>query len=132
MKFGTVGAVAFEARGNLAAATSTGGLTNKMPGRIGDSPLIGAGTYAENGVVAVSATGSGEMFMRILASYDIAARMRYAREPAQKAPRRRSNVSAKSTDPVALSSLTAPASPASRSRPRACTAAMPMARRSRS
>ena len=85
MKFGTVGAVAVDARGNLAAATSTGGLTNKMPGRIGDSPLIGAGTYAENGVVAVSATGSGEMFMRTLASYDIAARMRYAREPAQKA-----------------------------------------------
>jgi L-asparaginase / beta-aspartyl-peptidase len=75
MKFGTVGDVAFEARGNLAAATSTGGLTNK-PGRIGGSPLIGAGTYAENGVLAVSATGSGEMFMRTLASYDIAARMR--------------------------------------------------------
>jgi L-asparaginase / beta-aspartyl-peptidase len=85
MNYGTVGAVAIDARGNLAAATSTGGLTNKLPGRIGDSPLIGAGTYAENGVVAVSATGSGEMFIRTLASYDIAARMRHAGEPAQNA-----------------------------------------------
>lgn len=76
-KFGTVGAVALDAKGNLAAATSTGGMTNKMPGRIGDSPIIGAGTYAENGVVAVSATGSGEMFMRSVGAYDIAAQMKY-------------------------------------------------------
>ena len=64
-KFGTVGAVALDSHGNLAAATTTGGMTNKMPGRIGDSPIIGAGTYAENGVVAVSATGSGEMFIAL-------------------------------------------------------------------
>ncbi len=78
-KFGTVGAVARDAKGNLAAATSTGGLTNKMPGRIGDSPVIGAGTYAENGVVAVSATGSGEMFMRSVGAYDIAAQIKYGK-----------------------------------------------------
>lgn len=78
-KFGTVGAVARDSRGNLAAATSTGGLTNKMPGRIGDSPLIGAGTYAENNVIAVSATGSGEMFIRTVASHDIAAQVKYAK-----------------------------------------------------
>lgn len=82
-KFGTVGAVAIDRRGDLAAATSTGGMTNKLPGRIGDSPLIGAGTYAENGVVAVSATGSGEMFIRTSGSYDIAARIRYAGQGAQ-------------------------------------------------
>jgi L-asparaginase / beta-aspartyl-peptidase len=78
-KFGTVGAVARDIRGNLAAATSTGGLTNKMPGRIGDSPVIGAGTYAENGVAAVSATGSGEMFMRSVGAYDIAAQIKYGK-----------------------------------------------------
>ncbi len=78
-KYGTVGAVARDSKGNLAAATSTGGLTNKAPGRIGDSPLIGAGTYAENGVAAISATGSGEMFMRSVGSYDIAAQMKYGK-----------------------------------------------------
>src|SRR5579863_8278658 len=61
---GTVGAVACDAKGNLAAATSTGGMTNKRPGRVGDSPIIGAGTYAKNGVCAVSATGHGEYFIR--------------------------------------------------------------------
>ena len=76
-KFGTVGAVALDAFGNLAAGTSTGGLTNKRWGRIGDSPLIGAGTYADNGTVAVSGTGTGEFFMRGLVAYDIAARVRY-------------------------------------------------------
>lgn len=76
-KFGTVGAVALDALGNLAAGTSTGGLTNKRWGRIGDSPLIGAGTYADNGTVAVSGTGTGEFFMRGLVAYDIAARVRY-------------------------------------------------------
>lgn len=75
-KFGTVGAVARDRTGRLAAATSTGGLTNKFYGRVGDSPIIGAGTYAD-GHVAVSGTGVGEFFMRGLLAYDIAARMKY-------------------------------------------------------
>jgi L-asparaginase / beta-aspartyl-peptidase len=77
-KLGTVGAVALDARGNLAAATSTGGMTNKRPGRVGDSPVIGAGTYADNRTAAVSCTGTGEMFIRTAAAYDICARMAYA------------------------------------------------------
>lgn len=76
-KFGTVGAVALDKHGNLAAATSTGGMTNKMPGRVGDSPIIGAGCYANNANVAVSCTGTGEVFMKTLAAYDIAALMEY-------------------------------------------------------
>lgn len=76
-KFGTVGAVALDRAGNLAAATSTGGLTNKRFGRVGDSPIVGAGTWAENESVAVSATGTGEMFIRGVAAYDIAARVKY-------------------------------------------------------
>lgn len=76
-KFGTVGAVALDKQGNLAAATSTGGMTNKLPGRVGDSPLPGAGCYANNANVAVSCTGTGEVFMRTLAAYDIAALMEY-------------------------------------------------------
>lgn len=76
-KLGTVGAVALDAHGNLAAATSTGGMTNKRPGRVGDTPLIGAGTYADNRTAAVSCTGTGEMFMRTVAAYDICARMAY-------------------------------------------------------
>lgn len=76
-KFGTVGAVALDSFGNLAAATSTGGLTNKLYGRIGDSPIIGAGTYADNATAAVSGTGVGEYFIRGLIAYDIAARMKY-------------------------------------------------------
>jgi L-asparaginase / beta-aspartyl-peptidase len=76
-KFGTVGAVALDARGHLAAATSTGGMTNKRPGRVGDSPLIGAGTYADDRTAAVSCTGSGEMFIRSCAAYDVCARMAY-------------------------------------------------------
>ena len=75
-KMGTVGAVAVDASGNLAAATSTGGVTNKRVGRVGDSPLIGAGCYA-NGTAAVSCTGSGEMFMRLLVAYDICALKEY-------------------------------------------------------
>ncbi|QUG76511.1 beta-aspartyl-peptidase [Erwinia sp. E602] len=75
-KFGTVGAVALDAAGHLAAATSTGGMTNKQPGRIGDSPLPGAGCYASDGV-AVSCTGTGEVFIRTLAAYDLDAQMRY-------------------------------------------------------
>lgn len=68
---GTVGAVALDAAGNLAAATSTGGMTNKRQGRVGDSPIIGAGTYAKNGVCAVSATGHGEYFIRTVAAHHI-------------------------------------------------------------
>jgi L-asparaginase / beta-aspartyl-peptidase len=74
---GTVGAVARDAAGNLAAATSTGGLTNKRPGRVGDSPIIGAGTYAKNGVCAVSATGHGEYFIRAVAAHHVSAAVEY-------------------------------------------------------
>ena len=77
---GTVGAVALDRDGNLAAATSTGGYTGKLPGRIGDSPLVGAGTYADNRACAVSGTGLGEAFIRALVAYDVAARVRYRRE----------------------------------------------------
>ncbi|SPA37078.1 L-asparaginase [Cupriavidus taiwanensis] len=76
-KFGTVGAVARDSGGNLAAATSTGGVTNKQVGRVGDTPVIGAGCYADD-VAAVSATGTGEMFIRTVAAYDVSAQMRYA------------------------------------------------------
>jgi beta-aspartyl-peptidase (threonine type) len=76
-KHGTVGAVALDGRGNLAAATSTGGMTNKLPGRIGDTPVIGAGTYARNGACAVSCTGTGEFFVRHVAAHEIAARILY-------------------------------------------------------
>lgn len=76
-QFGTVGAVALDAEGNMAAATSTGGMTNKKFGRIGDSPLIGAGTYANNKTCAVSCTGNGEYFIRTLAAYDVSALMEY-------------------------------------------------------
>lgn len=79
-KFGTVGAVAVDRFGNLAAATSTGGTTAKQFGRVGDSPLIGAGTYADNATCAVSCTGHGEYFIRYAAAYDVAARMKYAGE----------------------------------------------------
>ncbi len=76
-KFGTVGAVALDKMGNLAAGTSTGGMTAKRFGRIGDSPVIGAGTYAENGVCAVSATGHGEFFIRYQVAGDICAKVKY-------------------------------------------------------
>ncbi|WKZ86673.1 isoaspartyl peptidase/L-asparaginase [Ralstonia pickettii] len=76
-KFGTVGAVACDAQGRLAAATSTGGVTNKKVGRVGDTPIVGAGCFA-NTVAAVSCTGTGEMFIRAVAAYDIAAQMEYA------------------------------------------------------
>lgn len=77
---GTVGAVALDKYGNLAAATSTGGIARKKVSRVGDSPIIGAGTYAENDLIAISATGHGEYFIRSVLAYDIAARIRYARE----------------------------------------------------
>jgi beta-aspartyl-peptidase (threonine type) len=76
-RFGTVGAVALDRDGNLAAATSTGGMTNKMPGRVGDVPVIGAGTYADNRTAAISATGHGEKFIRNVVAYQIAAGMEY-------------------------------------------------------
>ena len=76
-KFGTVGAAACDARGNIAAATSTGGMTNKKYGRIGDSPMIGAGTYANNATCAISCTGHGEPFIKAVAAYDVSAHMEY-------------------------------------------------------
>lgn len=84
-KYGTVGAVALDRYGNLAAGTSTGGLTNKLYGRVGDSPIIGAGTYADNATAAVSGTGTGEFYMRGLVAYDIAARMKYLKLPLSEA-----------------------------------------------
>ncbi len=82
---GTVGAVAVDRGRGVAAATSTGGLTNKLVGRVGDSPVVGAGTYANNRTVAVSCTGTGEVFIRGVAAYDISAIMEYTRAPVQRA-----------------------------------------------
>lgn len=76
-KFGTVGAVACDGDGNIAAATSTGGMTNKRFGRIGDSPMIGAGTYANNKTCAISCTGHGEIFIKAVAAYDVSCLMEY-------------------------------------------------------
>lgn len=76
-KFGTVGAVACDRQGNIAAATSTGGMTNKKWGRVGDSPMIGAGNYAHNKTCAVSCTGSGEFFIRGVVAYDVSCLMEY-------------------------------------------------------
>ena len=76
-KFGTVGAVACDANGNLAAATSTGGMTNKNYNRIGDTPVIGSGTYANNQTCAISCTGHGELFLRAVAAYDVSCLMEY-------------------------------------------------------
>ena len=76
-KFGTVGAVALDKKGNITAATSTGGMTNKKYGRVGDSPIIGAGTYANNKTCGVSCTGHGEYFIRKVVAYDVSAIMEY-------------------------------------------------------
>ncbi|HSH50971.1 MAG TPA: isoaspartyl peptidase/L-asparaginase [Bacteroidales bacterium] len=84
-KYGTVGCVALDKHGNLAAGTSTGGMTNKKYGRIGDSPIIGAGNYANNNTCAVSATGHGEFFIRYTVAYDISALMEYKNLNLQKA-----------------------------------------------
>ncbi len=84
-KFGTVGAVALDKQGNLAAATSTGGMTNKRWNRVGDAPIIGAGTYANNATCAVSATGHGEYFIRSVVAYDISALMEYKGLPLKSA-----------------------------------------------
>ncbi len=85
MKYGTVGAVALDLNGHVAAATSTGGVTGKRWGRIGDSPVIGAGTYADDRACAVSGTGSGEYFIRLALAHEIAVRMRLCDEEAQEA-----------------------------------------------
>jgi beta-aspartyl-peptidase (threonine type) len=85
---GTVGAVALDGDGHLAAATSTGGMKGQLPGRVGDSPVIGAGTYAEDGVCAVSATGDGELIVRATLAAEIAALMRLAGLPLQEAVER--------------------------------------------
>ncbi len=76
-KFGTVGAAALDIHGNIAAATSTGGMTNKQYGRVGDSPVIGAGTYANNNTCAISCTGHGEPFIRAVTAYDVSCLMEY-------------------------------------------------------
>ena len=85
--FGTVGCVALDAQGNLAAGTSTGGMTGKRFGRIGDSPIIGAGTYADNRTAGISCTGHGEYFIRHAVAHDIPARMAYKQESLAKAAR---------------------------------------------
>ena len=84
-KFGTVGAVAIDASKNLAAGTSTGGMTNKMQGRLGDSPIIGAGTYADNDAAAISCTGHGEFFIRYAVSHEIVAQIKYRNVSAKEA-----------------------------------------------
>jgi len=83
--FGTVGAVALDKFGNIAAGTSTGGMTNKKYGRVGDSPIIGAGTFANNSTCGVSATGWGEYFIRLGAARDISSMMEYRALPIQQA-----------------------------------------------
>ncbi len=84
-EYGTVGAVALDNAGNLAAGTSTGGMTNKMLGRVGDSPIIGAGTYADNEAAAISCTGHGEFFIRYAVAHEIVAQMKYKGVTAQAA-----------------------------------------------
>ncbi len=84
-KFGTVGAVARDQKGNLAAATSTGGITNKRYMRVGDTSIIGSGNYAENGVCAISSTGWGEYYIRAVAAYDVAAMMKYGNKSLEEA-----------------------------------------------
>lgn len=84
-KFGTVGAVALDVRGNLAAATSTGGMVNKRFGRIGDSPIIGAGTYADNDSCAISCTGHGEFFIRLVVAHEVASLVKYGGKSLQEA-----------------------------------------------
>jgi beta-aspartyl-peptidase (threonine type) len=84
-KYGTAGCVALDKDGNIAAGTSTGGLTNKRWGRVGDSPIVGAGTYADNATCGVSCSGVGELFMRGLLAYDVSAMMRYSKAPLEEA-----------------------------------------------
>jgi L-asparaginase / beta-aspartyl-peptidase len=84
-KYGTVGAVAVDGKGRIAAGTSTGGTTNKMPGRVGDSPIIGAGTYADDRACGVSCTGTGELFIRHVVAHDVVARMAYGKRDVETA-----------------------------------------------
>ncbi len=93
---GTVGCVALDSHGNLAAGTSTGGLTNKLYGRIGDSPIVGAGTFADNKTCAVSCTGVGENYIRNAIAYDVSARMSYMKQPVDAAVR---DILTKTLDP---------------------------------
>jgi beta-aspartyl-peptidase (threonine type) len=83
--YGTVGCAALDSHGNLAAGTSTGGLTNKKFGRVGDSPIVGAGTYADNATCAASCTGTGEEYIRNAVAYDISARLAYLKQPLKEA-----------------------------------------------
>ena len=84
-KIGTVGAVALDKNGNIAAATSTGGMTNKMPGRVGDTPIIGSGTWAQNDVCGVSSTGHGEFFIKYQVAKEVCTRIEYLNETLEKA-----------------------------------------------
>jgi beta-aspartyl-peptidase (threonine type) len=84
-RHGTVGAVACDRDGNLAAATSTGGMTGKLPGRVGDSPIIGAGTFADNATCAISATGHGEFFIRYAVAHEVAARIAHGKQAVSEA-----------------------------------------------
>jgi beta-aspartyl-peptidase (threonine type) len=93
-----VGAVALDKYGNLAAGTSTGGMTNKKFGRVGDAPIIGAGTYANNKTCAVSCTGHGEYFIRNVVAYDVAARMEYKEISLEKAANEVVNVKLEEQD----------------------------------
>lgn len=97
-KFGTVGAVACDANGNIAACTSTGGMTNKKYGRVGDSPVIGAGTYANNKTCAISCTGHGEPFIKAVAAYDVSCLMEYKGINLQDAMNQTVNVKLKNMD----------------------------------
>ena len=94
-KFGTVGAVACDSEGNIAASTSTGGMTNKKYGRIGDSPVIGAGTYANNNTCAISCTGHGEPFIKAVAAYDVSCLMEYKEMSLQDAMNQTVNIKLK-------------------------------------
>lgn len=86
-KIGTVGAVAIDKDGNISAATSTGGMTNKMPGRVGDSPIIGSGTWAQNGVCGVSSTGHGEFFIKYQVAREVCSRMEYLNQTLENSSR---------------------------------------------
>lgn len=107
LKYGTVGAVARDAHGNVAAGTSTGGLTGKRYGRIGDSPLIGAGTYADNRGCAVSATGAGEFFIRVGVAHEISTRIRLMAEARAQFLAQESERTGNTLDEVARAQLTA-------------------------
>lgn len=106
LKYGTVGAVARDAQGNIAAGTSTGGLTGKRYGRIGDSPVIGAGTYADNRGCAISATGAGEFFIRVGVAHEISTRIRLKAEARAEFLAQESELTGNRLDEVSLDRLT--------------------------